>query len=57
MVDPHKVLNGCVKVVYVDRVLGDVVAPIVGFAVGDTALDPSAGEPDGKTARMMISPK
>ena len=57
MVDPHEVLYGRVKVVHVDRVLGDVVAPFVGFAVGDATLDPSAGEPDGKTARMMISPK
>ena len=57
MVDPHKVLNGRVKVVYVDRVLGYVVAPIVSFAVGDATLDPSAGEPDGKTSRMMVSPK
>ena len=57
MVDSHKVLNGCVKVVHVDRVLGDVVTPIISLAMGDAALYTTAGKPDRKTARMMVSPE
>ena len=29
----------------VDGVFGDVVAPVVGLAVGDAAFDAAAGEP------------
>ena len=42
MVDPHKVLNGRVKVVNVNWVLGYVIAPIIGLAVGDTTLHAAA---------------
>ena len=41
----------------VDGVLGDVVTPIISLTVGNTALNPSAGKPDRKTAWMMIPPE
>ena len=57
MVNPHEMLNSCVKVMYVDGVLGNIVTPIVCLTVGDAALYTTTGEPDGKTARMMVSSK
>ena len=38
----------------VDPVLGDVVAVIVGHAVGDARLGPTASHPDGETARVVV---
>ncbi len=40
---------------YVDGVLGDVVAPIISLAMSDAALYPSAGQPDGKAAGMVVA--
>ena len=33
----------------------DVVAEVVGLAVGDARLDAAAGQPDGEAARMMVA--
>src|SRR5262249_21005750 len=44
-----------VKVVYVDRIARDVVAEIVSLAYRDAGFDSSAGEPNGKTARVMVA--
>ena len=57
MVDPHQVLNGRVKVMHVDGILGDVVAPIVGLTVGNAAFHTTTGQPDGKTTWMVVSPE
>ena len=57
MVDTHEMLDGRVKVMHVDGILCNVVAPIVGLAVGDATLYATACKPDRKTARMMVSPK
>lgn len=46
MVDAEKVQDCGVEVMYVDGVLGDVVAPIVGLAVSDSTFYPPAGHPD-----------
>jgi hypothetical protein len=42
VVDAQQVQHGGVQVMYVDRVLGDVVAEVVGFAVGVTGADREA---------------
>ena len=57
MVDPHQMLNGRVKVMNVDGVLGDVVTPIVCLTVGDAALYAATSKPYGKAAWMMVPPK
>ena len=35
----------------------DVVAPVVGLAVSQAALDSGSGHPDGKTPRVMVTAK
>src|SRR2546426_2711310 len=55
VVDPHLVEDGGVQVVDVDRILHDVVAVVIGLAVADPALDPSAGEPHGEAAAMVVA--
>ena len=46
VVDAQEVEDRGLEVVDVDGVLGDVVAEVVGLAVGDAGLDAAAGEPD-----------
>ena len=46
MVDAEEVEDGGIEIVDVDRVLGDVVAPIVGLTVCDAAFYSTAGHPD-----------
>ena len=55
MVDSQAVENRGVQVVDVDRVLDDVVAEVVGFAVHDTRLDAATRHPDREAARMMVA--
>src|SRR5690349_14941246 len=43
------------EIVYGDWILNDVVAIVVGLAIGDSALDAPTGHEDRKAARMMIS--
>jgi hypothetical protein len=41
VVDTQAVQDRCVQVVRVDRILGDVLAVVVGRAVGDSRFDAS----------------
>ena len=41
VVDPQQMQNCCVQVMDVDRLLGDVVTEIIGFAVNHARLDPA----------------
>ena len=45
VVDAEQVQDRRLEVVDVDGVLGDVVAEVVGRAVGDARLDAAAGQP------------
>jgi hypothetical protein len=47
--------GGCVQVVDLDRILDDVVAEVVGLAVGDARLGPAACHPHGEIAGVMIA--
>src|SRR3954451_22303588 len=47
--------DGRVQVVQVNRVFGDVVTEVVGAAVFHAAADTAAGQPDGKTAAVMVA--
>ena len=55
VVDAQAVQDRGVQVVHVDRILRDVVAVVVGLAVGDAGLHAAAGQPDGEAARMMVA--
>jgi len=55
VIDPQQMQDGRVKVMYVDRVLGDIVAPIISLAMSDAAPYPSAGQPDGKAQGMVVA--
>ena len=44
-----------VQIVYVDRILNDVVAVVIRRAIADTGLESAAGDPHGKTAAVMIA--
>src|SRR5436309_10764225 len=47
--------EGGLEVVDVDRVLGDVVAEVVGGTEAGAGFDAGAGQPDGETARVMVA--
>ena len=55
VVDAELMQDRRVQVVDVDRIADDVVAVVVGFAVGDARPDAAAGHPDGEAARVMIA--
>ena len=55
VVDSQAMEDGCVQVVHMDRILGDVVAIVVRLAECDSRLYAAAGHPDGKAAGMMIA--
>ena len=55
VIDSHAVQNGGVEFVEVHGVAGDVVAEIIGGAMGDAGLDAAAGHPHTKIARVMIA--
>src|SRR5205823_4613557 len=45
-----------VQVVDMDGVADDVVAEVVGLAVGQAALDAAASQPDREAAAVMVAP-
>src|SRR3954471_3561307 len=47
--------GGGLEVMDVDRVAGDVVAVVVGFAVGEAGLDAAAGHPEGEAAAVVVA--
>src|SRR5436309_761814 len=55
VIDSEQAQRGRVQVVDVDRVGGDVVAEIVGLAVGHAAFNASARHPAREAARMMVA--
>ena len=54
MVDAEAVEDGGVEIVDMDRILGDVVAEVVGFAVGDSALDTATGHPHAEVSGVVV---
>ena len=55
VVDAEAVEDGGVQVVDVDRVANDVVAEVVGLAVGPARLDAAAGHPDGEALGVVVA--
>ena len=52
MVHPRQVEQGRVQVADADRVLGDVVAEFVGFALAEARLHAAAGHPHAEVYRI-----
>lgn len=55
VIDPQCPQDRRVKVVPADALLGGFPADFVGAAVGESGLDPGAGEPDGEAGVVVIS--
>jgi len=55
IVDAQAVHDGGVEFVDVDRILDNVVAEVIGFAVDDAALDAAAGHPHTEVSRVVIA--
>jgi len=55
VVDAEQMQHRRVQVVDVDAILGDVVAEVVGRAVGIAGADAAAGQPEREAARMMVA--
>ena len=53
-VEPYLMKDGGLQVANPDWILGDVVADVVGFAVG-TWLDASSGHPHGEGMGVVVS--
>ena len=56
VIDAKAMQHRRVHVVYVHRIFDDIVAVIVGSAVSDPPADTAAGHPDGKAARVVVTP-
>lgn len=55
VIDPQQVEAGGVKVMNVDFILGDAESEIIGFAIGESPLDPTASHPDAKALSVVVS--
>src|SRR5439155_3094298 len=55
VVHAHEVQEGGVQVVDVHLILDGIEAELVGGAVGESALDAAAGEPDGEAGAVVIA--
>ena len=55
VIDTHTVENGGIELVEMHRIFCDIIAEIIGFAVGHSGLDPSPGHPHAEVARVMVS--
>ncbi len=54
VVDAEAMEDGCIQVVYVNRVLQDVVGEVVGLAIFEALLDASASHPHGECSAMVV---
>ena len=57
MINAQQVHHGCLQVVDVDSIFGNVVTQLTGFAINRTGLDSSTRHPHRETTWMMISAK
>src|SRR5215831_7154455 len=56
MIDTQAAQNGCVQVVNMDRIFGDIVRVVVCLTNCNTSLNTAAREPGGEATRVVISP-
>ena len=57
VVDAHAMQQRRVEIVDVNRILRDIVAVVVGFAVTNAGFDAATRHPDGKATRMVVASK
>lgn len=55
VVNTHQMQQGCLEVVDVDRVFGNVVAEVVGFSIGNAGFATASGHPDGEAAGRVVA--
>src|SRR5690554_6273432 len=55
MVNPQLVQDRSVEIVYVYRVLLDIIAKVIGLTIYHSRFDPSAGHPYGECFWMVVS--
>ena len=55
VVDAHAMQYCGIEVIYVDRILDDVVAKVICLSVLDSAPNSSSGHPDGKALRVVVA--
>ena len=55
VIDAHTVQDRGVQIVNMDRIVRNIVREVVRSPEGDSRPDPSARQPHGKTAAMMVS--
>src|SRR4051812_42825112 len=55
VIDAQPVQYRCIEVMNVDRVLGDVVAVVVCFAVDEARLYAAAGHPEGEAPAVVVA--
>ena len=55
VVDPEEMQERRLEVVNMHRILHDVVAEVVGFAVHHAGLDAASGHPDAEAARVVVA--
>ena len=55
VINAHAMKNGCVKVVDINGIFGDVVTKIIGFTIRDTGLGTATRHPHAEVFGMVIS--
>ncbi len=55
VIDAEQAEDSGVEIADVDRVFHDVIAKVVGHAVGDSGFGAASGHPDRKATRMMVA--
>lgn len=55
MIDAKEMHEGGVQVMYMDGILDDVVAVVVGFAVGHAFFHSGSGHEHGETSRVVVA--
>src|SRR6185369_2590642 len=55
VVNAEAVQNGRLQIVHMHRVIGDVIAVVIGLAHRDAGLDAATGEPYREAARMVVA--
>ena len=55
VMDPHEMQDGCLKIVYMDRILGDVESKFIGGAMHVAGLHAAARHPKGEPVGMVIA--
>jgi hypothetical protein len=56
MIDPHQMQQRSLKIMYMDGILHNIIAKIIGDAMRISRPDSGAGHPHGKTTGVVVTP-